>query len=155
MFMKLDSFIISSPVRHWHKNVILGKVEHCSARLQHRWQIEITSTGEWQVQQPRILKKISPPNTQRIPIHRRLQSLLTSLLCNWIARQGQTKEKSCCSLNNVLHLQEIPLLWKLLKLCFSTQIAQAICNQWIWWSKVKWNEAKWSAQYREGRGEES
>jgi len=59
MLMKPDSSIISSPVRHWHKKVILAMVEqdHCSARIQCRWHREITTTGDWQVQQTRLLQK--------------------------------------------------------------------------------------------------
>ena len=73
MLMKPDSSIISSPVRHWHTKVILAMAEkikaegHCSARIQCWWHREITTTGDWKVQQTRLLQKSKKLPTKYTP----------------------------------------------------------------------------------------
>jgi len=142
MLMKPDSSIISSPVRHWHTKVILAMAEkikaegHCSARIQCWWHREITTTGDWKVQQTRLLQKSKKLPTKYTPnFNSRMTSATFEEFLVQLNRQtGTNQRKICCSLTNVLHTQEIPLLWKIFKLHFSPQIAQAICNRWIRWS---------------------
>ena len=131
----------------WNK---IKEEGHCSAKMQWWWHRQITSPGDWQVQQTSLLqkcKKISPPNAQQIPMHGWLCLLLRSFLFNWITRWGKKRKKSCFSLGNVLRTQEIPLLCKILKLYFPPQIAQAIYNRWIWGSSMLSNASTESIAY--------
>ena len=110
MLMKLDSSIISNPVRHWPTKVNLAMTEQnqsggslfCWIEMLMAWRNYLhwwlasttnpTASGGW-----------NTPNTQQIPVHGWLQPLLRSFMCCWIAREVQ-KQKNlalhwplCCT----------------------------------------------------------
>ena len=108
---------------------------HCSARIQCWWHREITTTGDWQVQQTRLVQK-----SKNLPTKFQFMddfSHFWGISCaTGLPHIGAKNRNILLLIDQCAVYPRDTTALKNTEVIFFPQIAQAICNQWIWGSSI-------------------